>query len=65
MKKILALFITTLFLINVVCAEEIVKVDMDTAISIALAKNVMYQSKKKDLEIAEKNIKIANRLKNP
>lgn len=58
MKKILALFITTLFLISTVCAEEIVKVDMDTAINIALAKNVMYQSKKKDLEIAEKILRL-------
>lgn len=66
MKKLLALFIiTTLFIVNTVCAEEIVKVDMDTAINIALSKNVMYQAKKKDLEIAEKNVKIANRMKNP
>lgn len=65
MKKLLSLVVVILFLINTVYAEEIVKVDMDTAINIALSKNIMYQAKKKDLEIAEKNIKIANRLKNP
>lgn len=46
-------------------AEEIVKVNMQEAINIAISKNVTYQSKKKELEIAEKNIRIANRLKNP
>lgn len=46
-------------------AEEIIKIDMNKAIEIALSKNVTYQSKKHNLEIAEKNIKIANRLKNP
>ena len=65
MKKIVSLLVITFLLATNVFAEEIVKVDMDTAIRVALSKNVMYQAKKKDVEIAEKNIKIANRLKNP
>lgn len=65
MKKIVSLLVITFLLATNVFAEEIVKVDMDTAINVALSKNVMYQAKKKDVEIAEKNIKIANKLKNP
>lgn len=65
MKKIIFILTAVFFFANTIQAEEIIKVDMDTAIQVALSKNVMYQSKKKDLLIAEKNIKIANRLKNP
>jgi outer membrane protein TolC len=65
MKKIIVLLLFIIVTVNMVSAEEIKKIDMESAINIALSKNVMYQSKKKDLEIAEKNIKIANRLKNP
>lgn len=65
MKKIIFILTAIFFFANTIQAEEIIKVDMDTAIQVALSKNVMYQSKKKDLLIAEKNIKIANRLKNP
>lgn len=50
---------------NYVNAEEIIKINMDQAIELALQKNVMYQAKKKDLLIAEKQIKVANKLKNP
>ena len=64
-KNIILTVLILIVSINSVFAEEIVKVDMATAINIALSKNIMYQVKKKDLEIAEKNIKIANRLKNP
>ena len=64
-KNIILTVLILIVSINSVFAEEIVKVDMETAINIALSKNIMYQVKKKDLEIAEKNIKIANRLKNP
>ena len=56
------IFSVTLCSVN---AEEIVKINMKQAIDIAIAKNVTYQSKKKDLEIAARNIGIANRLKNP
>lgn len=67
MKKILlglvAIFL--LFACNSVNAEEIIKINIDQAIEIALQKNVMYQAKKKDLLIAEKQIQVANKLKNP
>lgn len=59
---VMIIFSVTLCSVN---AEEIVKINMKQAIDIAIAKNVTYQSKKKDLEIAARNIGIANRLKNP
>ncbi|MCM1265542.1 MAG: TolC family protein [Candidatus Gastranaerophilales bacterium] len=65
MKKILLAVIVLCMTLCSVSAEEIVKINMKQAIDIAIAKNVTYQSKKKDLAIAEKNIGIANRLKNP
>ena len=72
MKKIfLRLIVIVVFLgcnffdANYVNAEEIIKINMDQAIELALQKNVMYQAKKKDLLIAEKQIQVANKLKNP
>lgn len=57
MKKLLLILVGIFFLINSVHAEEIVKVDMDTAINIALSKNVMYQAKKKTLKSLRKILK--------
>lgn len=64
-KRFLSVIILMQICVCSVYAEDIVKINMDEAIKIAIAKNITYQSKKKELEIAEKNIKIANRLKNP
>lgn len=65
MKKFILVLVLLPFIFCSANAEDIVRINMDEAVKIALAKNVTYQSKKRELEIAEKNIKIANRLKNP
>lgn len=65
MKKIVIGILFFSLSLCAVNAEELVKITMQDAISVALNKNITYQAKKRDLEIAEKNIKIANKLLNP
>lgn len=65
MKKILLVILCLVTTSCTVLAEEIVKITMDEAVQIAIEKNIPYQAKKKNLEIAAKNIGIANALKNP
>lgn len=65
MKKIILAILLFGLTSGMAFAEEIVKVTMDQAVQIAIEKNITYQAKKKDLEIAAKNIDIANALKNP
>ena len=64
-KKFILVLVLLPFIFCSANAEDIVRINMDEAVKIALAKNITYQSKKRELEIAEKNIKIANILKNP
>ena len=67
-QVVLKIFVFSIMIFSfsqAVLAENVVNINMDEAINIALSKNTIYQSKKHDLEIAEKNIKIANRLQNP
>ena len=63
-KKILLIFILLFF--NSVCfSAETEKIDLKTAVDIALKNNLDITSAEKDLEIAKNDIKAANRLPNP
>ena len=61
-RKFLLLLIV-IFCGSVCFCEEAEKVDLKTAIDLALQNNINQY--KKDVEIAENNIKVANRLQNP
>lgn len=66
MKKfVLLFFIITFFLSHPVRAEEIVKIDMKKAVSIAVEKNMDIDAAKYDVKIAKNNIKVAGSLLNP
>lgn len=65
MKKILSLALTLLVPIFAFAIEDIKKVHLKDAISIAVENNIELKSKNLDIEIAKNNIEIANRLHNP
>ena len=46
-------------------SAEVVRISLDEAIDIALENNLDLQAKRKELQIASADIKIANRLQNP
>ena len=63
MKRLL---ITLAFLISTISAyAEVVNVDLDRMIEIGLKENCNLKIKRMELKATEKDIKIANRLKNP
>ncbi len=64
MKKFFITFI--LFLISALPSYcEVVHITMDQAVTLALENNLDLKSKRKQAEVMEQNIKIANALKNP
>ena len=66
MKKKFLIGLLILILNSLNCfAEEYIKIDLKTAVEIAQKNNLDIQSSKKDVEIAENEIKISNRLHNP
>ena len=64
MKKFL-LLISFIILITPPVNAEVQKVSLDEAIDIALEQNLELQAKRKDYEIYQQEVKIANALKNP
>lgn len=62
-KKLFALILIVSFALPA-CAE-VVRVGLDDAVATALQYNLDLQAKRKELGIAQANIKIANALKNP
>jgi len=60
------LIILIIFFSNQLCfGAEFEKIDLKTAIDIALQNNIDIKSSEMDLEIAKNNIKISNQLQNP
>ena len=64
MKRFL-ITILTIFLCETCTLANVVNVDLDKMIQIGLSENCELKIKRMELKAAEKDIKIANRLKNP
>ena len=62
--KILVLIIA-LIAINIPVNAEVIRVSLDEAVQLTLRNNLDLQAKKKELGIANSDIKIANKLQNP
>ena len=62
-KKFVLIFCIMCFYLPV--NAEVVRVSLDDAVRLTLRNNLDLQAKRKELGIAEADIKIANRLKNP
>jgi len=65
MYKIFLIIFIILFSNQLCFSETLKKIDLKTAIDIALQNNIDIKSSEMDLEIAKNNIKISNRLQNP
>lgn len=61
----LILIIVSLIIFCVPVRAEVVKVSLDEAVQLTLRNNLDLQAKRKELNIANADIKIANRLQNP
>lgn len=64
MKKII-IFIAAFISISCPVYANVAKISLNDAIELALENNLTLQAKRKDLEIAKQEVKIANALKNP
>lgn len=64
MKKII-IFIAAFISISCPVYANVAKIPLNDAIELALENNLTLQAKRKDLEIAKQEVKIANALKNP
>lgn len=65
MKKILAVLIILLLQNTVFAIEDIVKVNLDKAIDVALENNIDLKAARLNVQIARNDTKVANRLQNP
>lgn len=65
MKKIIIILIVLLFQNAVFAIEDIVKVNLDEAIDVALENNIDLKAAQLNIQIAKNNTKSANRLQNP
>ncbi len=59
------LILLCLYIFTLPVNADVVKISLDEAIDIALENNLDLQAKRKELKIADTEIKIANRLQNP
>lgn len=65
-KKIFIIFLfSIIFAPSVFCADETKKLSLEEAIKLAVEKNLILYQDKKDVDIAQNMIKVANRLQNP
>lgn len=68
-NKFTALITTlTVFLMisaQIVCAQDLKKIDLDDAIQLSLSNNLDLQSARINIELAKNDVKSANRLQNP
>lgn len=64
MKKII-IFIAAFIAVSCPVYANVAKISLNDAIELALENNLTLQAKRKDLEIAKQEVKIANALKNP
>lgn len=64
MKRLIFILALIFLCVNPVCAE-VVNINLDDMIKIGIERNNDIKIKKMELEAAEKDIKIANRLQNP
>ena len=64
MKRLIIIIALIFLCVNPVCAK-VVNVNLDEMIKIGLERNNDIKIKQLELEAAEKDIKIANRLQNP
>lgn len=65
MKKKIIIFIVAFISISSPVYANVAKISLNDAIELALKNNLTLQAKRKDLEIAKQEVKIANSLKNP
>lgn len=63
MRTLLVIYCLICFTLPVYA--DVVKISLDEAVQLALRNNLDLQAKRKELGIANQNIKIANRLQNP
>lgn len=64
MKRII-IFLVSFITFTCPVNANVMKIQLDEAIDLALKNNLTLQAQRKDLEIAKQDIKIANALKNP
>ena len=64
MKKKIIIFIAAFISISSPVYANVAKISLNDAIELALKNNLTLQAKRKDLEIAKQEVKIANSLKN-
>ena len=57
--------IVCLLIFSMPAPAQVVRVSLDEAVGLALDNNLDLQAKRKELDIANSEIKIANRLQNP
>lgn len=63
MKKKIIIFIAAFISISSPVYANVAKISLNDAIELALKNNLTLQAKRKDLEIAKQEVKIANSLK--
>ena len=64
MKKIVLLLVAILTLTTPLCAQ-VINAELEDIIKVGIEKNQDIKIKRLELEAAQKDIKVANRLKNP
>ena len=64
MKKVIVLFFVLTYTILPSCAN-VVKISAEDAVKLALENNLSLQAKRKEIQVLQEEVKIANALKNP